>query len=331
LKPSRYHPVLVALHWFLALFIVAALVLGTLVLKQTPNSSPDKIEALRAHMLGGIAILGLMLARLAVRTASASPERATAGNVHLDRFAAFSHFALYALVIAMALTGLATALLAGLPSILFGDSGAPLPETFNVFPTRIIHGVIAKALIALICIHATAALYHHFVRRDGLLRRMSFGNRWPVQAAKAAAAAAPIGRFWVITPWFARLLLLAAAALFMLIAVKYLGDPVGRAAADEISLGSVMAISRLRIGFGAFPLALSLLLLGSLWSPKRVYSGLVLLTTTVAVVTVVRLIGIVLDGPADEALKLLRVEAILLVLSVSSLFLERARQRRLAA
>src|SRR5262249_36913572 len=47
---SRYHPVLVVLHWFLALFIVAALALGALVLVKIPNTDPMKIEALRSHM-----------------------------------------------------------------------------------------------------------------------------------------------------------------------------------------------------------------------------------------------------------------------------------------
>ena len=78
----------------------------------------------------------------------------------------------------MVATGLATAVLAGLPDIVFGGSGAALPESFAVFPTRVIHGVLAKLLATLIFIHASAALYHHFIRRDRLLARMWFGRRW---------------------------------------------------------------------------------------------------------------------------------------------------------
>ncbi len=183
MKPSRYHPALVALHWFLAIFIVLALALGMFVLKAIPNASPQKLEALRAHMIGGGVILTLMLARFAVRALSAKPEPATTGNRALDRIAKISHLAFYALVAGMIATGLATALLADLPSIVFGGSGAPLPASFTVFPTRVIHGVIAKAFVGLIAVHATAALYHHFVLRDGLLRRMWFGRRWAGAAA----------------------------------------------------------------------------------------------------------------------------------------------------
>jgi hypothetical protein len=90
-----------------------------------------------------------------------------------------------------------------------------------------------------------------------------------------------------------------------------------------------MAISRVRVGFGGFPLALSLILLGCLLSRKRLLTGVTVLATTVGVVTAARLVGIAIDGPAEEALKLLRVEIILLTLSVAAIFLERARLRRL--
>ena len=179
MKPSRYHPALVALHWFLAAFIVGALLLGMFVLKTIPNSSPLKIEALRAHMMGGAAILALMSARFVIRLLSARPEPATIGNPLLDRIAGISHIAFYGLLAGMVATGLATAVLAGLPDIVFGASGAPLPASFAVFPTRVMHGVLAKLLAALIFVHAWAAMYHHFIRRDRLLARMWFGRRWP--------------------------------------------------------------------------------------------------------------------------------------------------------
>jgi len=135
--------------------------------------------------------------------------------------------------------------------------------------------------------------------------------------------------FWRAAPWLPRILLLLATVLFFLIGFRYLGDPVNKAAADSIVLGSVMAISRVRVGFGGFPLALSLILLSCLVSQKRLLTGLSVLATTVGVVTVARLVGIAIDGPAEEALKLLRVEIVLLALSVTAIFLERARLRRM--
>src|SRR5262249_19540813 len=120
LRPNRYHPVLVGLHWFLAAIIVLALALGMFALKTIPNSSPHKIEALRSHMIGAGVILTLMVLRLAIRLRSARPEPATTGNPVLDRIAKISHLAFYGLVAGMIAPGLATPLLADLPAIVLG-------------------------------------------------------------------------------------------------------------------------------------------------------------------------------------------------------------------
>ena len=177
MKSLRHHPALVALHWVLAVLIIAALLLGTFVMKRIPNASPDKIEALRAHMAGGVAILALMIVRFVVRASASGPARATTGTRFLDSIAVLSHYGFYLLIALMAGTGLATASYAGLFDIVFNGSAAPLPATFAVFPTRVIHGVIAKALFALIALHIAGALYHTVFLRDGLLRRMWFGER----------------------------------------------------------------------------------------------------------------------------------------------------------
>src|SRR5260221_274125 len=111
----------------------------------------------------------------------ASPEPAPPGNPVLHPRARTPPLAFHGPAAGMPPTGLAPAVLADLPSIVFGGSGAPLPASFTVFPTRVVHGLIAKVLVGLVAVHATAALYHHFVLRDGLLKRMWFGRRWPAQ------------------------------------------------------------------------------------------------------------------------------------------------------
>lgn len=171
---SRYHPLLVTLHWVLAFLIIAALAVGYFWLAVTPNSDPQKIGILMLHMAGGMLILGLMIIRFIVRLWTSKPAVATTGHPLLDRITPISHYAFYVLVLLMAATGFATAILAGLPAIVFGGSGAPLPSDFLVDPTRVAHGSIAALLVGLIVLHMLAAFYHHFVRKDGLLRRMFF-------------------------------------------------------------------------------------------------------------------------------------------------------------
>ena len=173
---SRYHPILVALHWLLAVLIIAALALGALVMAKLPNSDPMKLEALRSHMFGGGLILALMLARLLVRTRTAHPRAATAGHSLLDKVAWASHRLFYVLIIAMVASGATVALQAGLFETVYGGRGT-LPPDLWVYPIRSVHYLISRLLMGLIALHIAGALYHTFILKDGLLRRMAFGRR----------------------------------------------------------------------------------------------------------------------------------------------------------
>jgi len=176
MQVSRYHPALVVLHWGLALLITAALALGALGLAKIPNTSPMKLEALRSHMTGGIIILALMLARLAVRMRSAHPPPARVGHRLLDRLAWASHRLFYVTVIAMAGSGIIMALQTGLFDTVFAGRGQ-IPADFWIFPIRSVHYVLSRLLMALILLHVAAALYHAVILRDGLLKRIFVGRR----------------------------------------------------------------------------------------------------------------------------------------------------------
>ncbi len=182
---ARYHPLLVALHWLLAILIIAALLAGFFLLAAMPNSDPQKIRVLLVHMTAGIAILALMVVRFIVRMLTSRPAPATTGYPILDRIAPITHYGFYVLVLLMVGTGYATAILAGLNRIVFQGSGDPLPEDFDVYPTFVAHSFLAAILAGFVVLHVLAALYHQFACKDRLFRRMWFGRR----AAKAAASA----------------------------------------------------------------------------------------------------------------------------------------------
>ena len=171
---SRYQPVLVALHWLLALMIIGLLCIGFFVLAQMPNSDPRKLDILVLHMSGGMLVLVLMILRLIIRTWSARPIAATTGSPLLDRLAPIAHGGLYLIVFLMIASGWATGWLI---SGVFQPNGGSLPESFAVLPTFQAHAALAAILAILIAAHIAAALYHHFVLKDGLFRRMWFGPR----------------------------------------------------------------------------------------------------------------------------------------------------------
>jgi cytochrome b561 len=171
---SHYQPVLVALHWLVALMIIGLLCLGFFVLANMPNSDPNKLDILVWHMAGGMFVLVLMIPRLIIRTWSARPAKAATGSPLLDRLAPLAHDAMYLIVFLMIATGWTTGWLI---SGVFQPNGGSLPDTFAVFPTFRAHAVLAALLVILIVGHIAAALYHQFVLKDGLFRRMWFGRR----------------------------------------------------------------------------------------------------------------------------------------------------------
>src|SRR5215475_11164301 len=110
---------------------------------------------------------------------------------------------------------------------------------------------------------------------------------------------------WRMTLWFKRFVLLAATLIFALIGTRYIFDPVGAAATTDISLDSALAISTMRVGFGAFPLGCALVALTCLLSPSRLRTGLFFVAVIFGVALAVRILAILGDGTLRESLTLL--------------------------
>ena len=174
---TRYHPLLVALHWIMAVMVVVSLFFGKVLLSTMSNADPQKLQGLAGHMTVGLALGALLLLRLAVRFASARPPHAETGSAILDKIGIATHWIMYLLLALMVLSGLGTALSGGLFPIVFGGNGEPLPANLSALAPRKAHGLISNLLVLFVLLHSCAALYHHFHLRDGLFRRMWFGDR----------------------------------------------------------------------------------------------------------------------------------------------------------
>ena len=177
IRANKYHPALAVLHWVLAWFIIASLAFGFLVLADMPATDPRKLDMLEWHMALGMAIFAAMGVRLVVRWRTARPAPAGLGTPASARAARWAHVAFYVLVFGMVVTGYSTGLIAHLNDIVFARNGAPLPASFEAYPTFQAHSWIATVLAILIALHVAGALWHWLVRRDGVMRRMGFGGR----------------------------------------------------------------------------------------------------------------------------------------------------------
>lgn len=173
--PKRYHPVLVALHWVMAVLIIFLLLVGNLFMVWLPNDTA-KLMPLQMHMLTGISVGVLLVARFIVRVVTKKPAPATTGNPTLDFIGRLTHWGLYLFSLGMVISGMGISSAANLPVIVFQGQGFPQGFDFYTFPPRIGHEFVSYGLFVLVALHIGAALYHQFIRKDNLLSRMWFGK-----------------------------------------------------------------------------------------------------------------------------------------------------------
>jgi hypothetical protein len=136
--------------------------------------------------------------------------------------------------------------------------------------------------------------------------------------------------FLKLSPWLARLVILAVAALFAMISFKFVSDPRNAAAASGIMLDSAIGITNTRAGFGGFPLGFAVLLVFCLFSSRRLLAALASIATLAAVILTVRLYGAAQDGTFGASAHLLIPETAILVVSLAAALME-SRRRTLAA
>jgi cytochrome b561 len=123
-----------------------------------------------------MAALVALLVRIVWRNMTATP-RLPDGVPDWQKSAAyFVHLCFYALMLALPVTGWLMSSAGGFPVYLWFDQGL-LPDLVRSDPSQFrfyidLHRWLAYALVALLALHAGAALAHHFVWRDDTLRKM---------------------------------------------------------------------------------------------------------------------------------------------------------------
>ncbi len=173
--PARYSRTAIALHWLMAVALIALLLLG----EQTMGSHTARFLP-SLHASAGLVLFLMAGLRLYWRWKNPPPNAISASA--LERMLAkLSHLALYAAMLLIPLTGWLSYTehvrrsLGIRPASWFGFAIPLLPD-FGI-NWHIIHNLGGKALLLLIAIHAAAALKHHFYDKNETLKRM-LPYRW---------------------------------------------------------------------------------------------------------------------------------------------------------
>ena len=170
---ARWGSLAQLLHW-----VIVALIITQLVLAGMSSRLPlgmAKLAVLARHKSVGITILGLAIIRLAWRWLNPTPELPNTLKPYERVLANVTRFMLYALLFAMPFTGWIMSSARNFPVSWFNlvqlpDLVAPNRPLYDAMHET--HEILAWTLIAVAVLHAAAALKHHFVLKDDVLRRM---------------------------------------------------------------------------------------------------------------------------------------------------------------
>lgn len=164
-------------HWLVAVLVVLQLSLGWL-----SELEPDRDRSfalIRSHYQFGIVLLGLMLMRMSWRLWQNAPDDLPDEPLWRSAAAQCVHAALYGLLLTMPVSGYIIWVHMSAPMDVFGLVTIPRiftppaeDETLRA-AAWYVHYYSSWALVGLVALHISAAFWHQFVLRDGLLRRMT--------------------------------------------------------------------------------------------------------------------------------------------------------------
>ena len=176
---ERFGLVAKTLHWLTLVLLIAAFTLAISMVNMP--FSPRKLEFYSWHKWVGVTIFLLAVLRLAWRLTNPVPLQPHGMPRWQTRLAGLSHATLYAILIVMPVTGWIMSSALNLPVVYLGL--IPIPSPFGVDRAlgetmKVVHLSLAVALLVMVAILALAALYHHLILRDDILRRML---PWPAR------------------------------------------------------------------------------------------------------------------------------------------------------
>ncbi|MBT0587818.1 cytochrome b [Alteromonas oceanisediminis] len=175
---ARYHSVSIALHWLIALALLFMFASG-LFMVNVDMSKADQYKLFQIHKSAGVLVLLSIALRLIVRWITSQPRLPDAMTHQEKRLAKWGHWALYAAMIVMPLSGwlMVSASPFGLPTIVFDwfewphIPGVERNKTIESI-AREIHWYTGLTFLSLMILHIAAVIKHRVKDNLNLLPRM---------------------------------------------------------------------------------------------------------------------------------------------------------------
>lgn len=170
---NGYTATAISLHWLTVLLIIAAFPLGV-YMHELPNS-PLKLRLYSYHKWIGVTVFALSAARLIWRGFHPAPALPSGMPAWEQKAAKAAHWLLYALIFIIPVIGWLMSSAHGFQTVYLGV--LPIPDLLArdkgaAEGLKAVHELLNMALLATVVLHAAAALKHHFINKDDVLKRM---------------------------------------------------------------------------------------------------------------------------------------------------------------
>jgi cytochrome b561 len=161
------------LHWLVAICVLTTAPVAIAMTRVAKGPTQDMLY--NFHKSLGVLILILMILRLINRVAVGAPIADPGIEPWQKTVSSVVHTSLYVLLLAMPVVGYIANSAYGASTPFFGLFNLPMiVEKNEALATQLftIHRWVGFLVIILVLMHVSAALYHYFVRRDDVLKRM---------------------------------------------------------------------------------------------------------------------------------------------------------------
>ncbi|WP_112187874.1 cytochrome b [Ralstonia sp. GX3-BWBA] len=168
----KYSLTMRSLHWLVVLAVLIAVV-AIEIMDFFPKGSAERAALFMVHQTAGLSVFALMVLRLLARVGTQAPPPVP-GTPLVQLVARLTHGVLYVLMVGMPVLGLLALALAGKPIQPFGLNLtlALAQDKSLAHLAKEIHESGATVVYIVVGLHAAAALWHEFILKDRLLRRM---------------------------------------------------------------------------------------------------------------------------------------------------------------
>lgn len=167
-----------SIHWTVFLLVIGLYGL-TYAADIFPRGDPGRALVWWLHISFGMLVFALVVARVGLRLMLGTPELPMEMSELVRWAAKIAHLLLYALLVAIPVLGILLTWYRGDALSFFGLFTIPAPVSPDSATARFIrelHSLCANLILILAGVHAAAALWHHYVRKDDVLKRMLPGT-----------------------------------------------------------------------------------------------------------------------------------------------------------